>query len=103
MGWKVNALAFLFALWALAAGAFVIGAPILGYLFYRAWSGRRRETRGTGGSRLTIYLGAFLLFLSFVAVAEHGTISPVVFGATGVALLAFGIFPEPVQGLADGV
>jgi DNA helicase HerA-like ATPase len=103
MGWKLNALAFLFALWALDNGDLVIGIPIMLYLFYRFWSNRQSGPPGTGRSHWTIYLGAFLLFLSLVAVAEQGTYSPVVFGASGITLLALGIFPGLVQDVSERV
>ena len=50
-----------------------------------------------------IYVGAFLLFLSLVAVAEQGTYSPIVFGAAGLTLLVLGLFPGLVQEFVDRV
>ena len=41
LGWKLNALLFLFALWSLGNGAFIIGIPIMLYFFYRFWSNWR--------------------------------------------------------------
>ena len=103
MGWKLNGLAFLFALWALNTGALVIGIPILLYLFYGLWSNRQARPAGTGSSRWMTYLGVFLLVLSLVAVMEQGTYSPVVFGGAGIVLLALAVFPQAVHNLADDV
>jgi hypothetical protein len=103
MGWKLNALLFLIALWALGAGALIVGVPLLFFLVYKFWSARGQSRPGTGRSHWTIYLGAFLLLLSLVAVAEQGTYSPVVFGLAGVALLFLGLFPGSVQGIVERI
>ena len=100
MGWKLTALVFLFALLALNVGALAVGVPILVFLLYRFWSNRQAKP-GAGRSHWMIYLGAFFIFLSIVAVAESGTHSPVVFGAAGVSLLTLGLFPGVFQGLAE--
>ena len=103
MGWKLNALAFLFGIWALNTGALIIGIPILLYLFYRYWSNRQNRPGGTGRPRWAIYLGVFFLVLSLVAVAEGGTYSPVVFGVAGLTLLVLALFPHVVHDLAEEV
>ncbi|MDG6956798.1 MAG: ATP-binding protein [Nitrososphaerota archaeon] len=99
MGWKLTAFLFLFAAYALGVGALVVGVPILLYLLYRLWSSRQGSPGGK--SHRLAYLGAFLLFLSAVAVAEGGTHSPIVFGTAGAALLLLGLFPGAVQELAE--
>ena len=101
MGWKLNALAFLFALWALNVGALVVGIPILLYIFYRWWSNRKPS--GTGSSRWMIYVGVLFLMLAVGAVAEQGTYSPIVFGVAGIALLALALFPGVVREFAERV
>ncbi|MDG7020268.1 MAG: ATP-binding protein, partial [Nitrososphaerota archaeon] len=102
MGWKLTAFVFLFAVWALNVGALVVGVPILVFVLYRYWSDRQAKPRA-GRSHWMIYLGAFLIFLSIVAVAEQGTYSPIVFGAAGVSLLVLGLFPGLTQGFVDTV
>ena len=93
MGWKLTALIFLFALWALNVGALIVGIPILLYLGYRFWSSRQNRLKGAGRPHWMIYFGVFLIFLSLVAVAERGTYSPIVFGVSGVTLLPLALFP----------
>ncbi len=95
-GWKLTAVAFLFALWALNVGALVVGIPILIFLFYRFWSNRQAKPVG-GRSHWMTYLGAFLLSLSVVAAAEQGTYSPMVFAVAGITLSILGVFPGSVQ------
>lgn len=99
MGWKLAAFAFIFAFWALSAGALIIGVPLLLYLFYRFWSNRRRS--GSQGvathTRWMIYLGLLFLFLSLVALANNGRFSPFAFGVAGMSLLISGLFPGMVS------
>ncbi|MDG6986605.1 MAG: hypothetical protein JRN71_02450, partial [Nitrososphaerota archaeon] len=102
MGWKLTAFVFLFAVWALNVGALVVGVPILVFLLYRFWSNRQAQPR-VGRPHWMIYLGALLLFLSIVAVAEQGTYSPIVFAAAGVSLLVLGLFPGLVQEFTEMV
>ena len=103
MGWKTTAFLFLFALWALNVGALIIGIPILLYLFFRFLSNRKAKPSGSGSSHWMIYAGAFLVFLSLVAGAEHGTYSPAVFGLSGVSLLVLAFFPSLGQEFAEKV
>ena len=49
MGWKLEALAFLFALWSIGDGALVVVVPVLLYLFYRFWSNRQSQRARAGG------------------------------------------------------
>ena len=97
MGWKLNALLLIIGLWSLGNGILVVGVPALLYLSYSIWSGRQRKPAGLGRSRWMIYLGAFLVVLSLMALGAGGTYSPVVFGLSGLALLALGVFPGLVQ------
>ena len=97
MGWKLNAIAFLFALWSLGNGALIIGVPILLYLSYRFWANRQAKSKGTGRSRWMIYLGIFFIVLAIIAMAEQGAHSPFVFGVTGCTLLALALFPGSIR------
>ncbi|MDG6987699.1 MAG: ATP-binding protein [Nitrososphaerota archaeon] len=103
MGWKLNALALLFALWCLDVGALVVGVPILLVLLYKWWSERQSRPAALGPSRGMARAGAFFLVLSVVAVVEGGTFSPLVFGGLGVALLALGAFPRILRDAAEKV
>ncbi len=100
MGWKVTAFVFLFAVWALNVGALVVGVPILVFLLYRFWTSRQAKPR-SGRSHRIVYVGVLLLSLSFVAVVEQGTYSPIVFGAAGVSLIVLGLFPGAAQGFTE--
>ncbi|MDG6941299.1 MAG: DUF87 domain-containing protein [Nitrososphaerota archaeon] len=102
MGWKLTALAFLFALWAVDVGALVVGIPILLFLAYRFLSNRQAKP-GPVRPRWPVYLGGFFILLSFVAVAEQGTYSPMVFGGSGVILLALGVMPGVVSEFEERV
>jgi hypothetical protein len=93
MGWKLSVLVFLFAVWALSIGALIIGIPLLVYLFYGFWS--KRKTRATAPNRKshvsrTTYLGLAFLFLTFVAFANGGVVSPIVFGSLSIATSFYG-------------
>jgi Helicase HerA, central domain len=103
MGWKLTAFVFLFAVWAIQLGSMIVGGLLLLYLFYHAWSKRSRKRKdkseGGGTVRWAAFLGVFLLFLSFVAVAAHGAHSPFFFAGLGVAFLAFGVFPQMIAGM----
>ena len=103
MGWKLTALIFLFALWALNVGALIVGIPILLYLGYRFWSSRQNRLKGAGRPHWMIYFGVFLIFLSLVAVAERGTYSPIVFGVSGVTLLTLALFPGISQEFVEKI
>jgi hypothetical protein len=43
LGWKLDAFAFLLAVWSLVAGALLIGIPLLVFLFYRWSKGRQKQ------------------------------------------------------------
>lgn len=76
--------------------------PILAFLLYRFWSNRQGKP-ASGRSHWAIYLGALLLFLAAVALAEQGTYSPVVFGLSGVILVCLGAFPSVASELRERV
>jgi DNA helicase HerA-like ATPase len=101
MGWKLSALLFLVMLFALLAGAFVIALPLLLYFGYKLWSNQSRSRAGS--SHLMIYGGVLLLILGIVGLGEQGTYSPIVFGGSGLGLLAWGLFPGVVHRLIEGI
>lgn len=82
MGWKFNTFVFLFAVWSLLMGSLLIGIPLLLYLIYSHWSMRDRRpnvsgSQGAGPNRKWFaFLGLLLILLSFVAILNHGTFSP---------------------------
>jgi hypothetical protein len=97
MGWKLNALVFLLAMWALASGSLIIGIPMLAFLLYGLFK-RKRQTQGAAPKGLSKagpakWLGLSLLILSFLALVSGGVLSPVVFAALGVAALLYGRKP----------
>jgi len=96
MGWKLKALAFVFALLALGAGALIIAIPLLAYVFL-PWYLNRRKNRGTDGGRAgggglawAKYLGFLLLALALIALASGGEFSVLLFGGVGAALVYLG-------------
>jgi hypothetical protein len=98
MGWKTTAFLFLLVLWALSAGALIIGIPLLLYLIYRFLSGRDQRPKvggpsGGQGRPWMAVLGFLFLFLSLVAAQNQGRLSPIVFGGLGIALLGGVLFP----------
>jgi len=111
MGWKLKAGAVFIALLFLGAGAWIVSLLIFAALLLPGFArgSRRSSSEDSGGSRRFPFrqaLGAFLLFLSLVAFADRGTISPLVFGGLGVLLLlwnqvrlpSFGGSLRPVKG-----
>src|SRR5271157_5101520 len=97
MGWKLSALVFLLAMWALVSWSLMVGIPLLAYFLYGLLK-RKRQRQGTaprGPSRVgaTKWLGVFLILLSLVALVSGGVFSPVVFAALGVATLLYGKRP----------
>lgn len=101
MGWKLTVLALLFAVWALDVGALALGIPILLYIFYKYWA--KRSGSPSGRSHKLAYLGAIMILLAVVALAENGTYSPIVFGAAGTTLLVLGLLPVSVQSMVERV
>jgi len=102
-------LLFIFALITFGLGAWIIALPILAYLFLppilrsRGKSAPRQAfSNGVPGRRsgmpVVKILGAVLLLLALIGIAEGGTFSPVVFGVPGVLLLAA---PKAVSSLAS--
>jgi hypothetical protein len=93
MGRLLDVILFFFALWALSLGAFVIGLPLLGYLFYKAlnWgrgSAHQPHPSGRPGVSWRMYAGIFLLLLSVMALFSGGVMSPIMFALGGVLLLS---------------
>lgn len=101
MGWKLNAFLIIVMLFALMAGVFLIGVPLLLYFLYKLWSGRTGSA--AGGSRWMTYLGVLLVVLGLVALAEGGTYSPIVFGDSGILLLMWALFPRAIHSLTDAI
>jgi len=97
MGWKIKVLAFFFGLFSLALGAVIIAIPVLLWVFWPLIRRLRSSQKvgaangisGFGGAWIT-YLGFFFVFLAVVAVASGGSLSPIVFGGIGAALVFYG-------------
>ena len=98
MGLLTKGLILSVGLIAFGSGAWIIALPIFAYLFLPPILHNRRpapqgvsNTGDTGWkSRLPVVkvLGAVLLLLSLIGIAEGGTFSPIVFGVPGLILLA---------------
>jgi len=95
MGWKLSALLFLVMVFALLAGAFIVIVPLLLYFVYKFRLGPSRP----GGSQWKTYLGILLVTLGLVAIGEGGTYSPIVFGGSGLLLLAWSLAPGMISNL----
>ena len=116
MGWKLKALAVLFGLMFIPLGAWGLSAILFLYAASGLFLRGLRRGRGAGANRAVApppreqeahaapavsfksrlghpvrrILGVVFLGLSFVAFAQGGTFSPIVFGATGAVLLLWG-------------
>jgi hypothetical protein len=96
MGWKLKALAILFALLALGAGALILAVPLLLYALL-PWVLSRRNGRDRSGDtrrgnplRWINYLGIFFVVLCVMALASGGRFSVLVLGGVGAGLLYLG-------------
>ena len=97
MGWKIKVPAFFFGLFSLSLGAILIGVPVLLWVLWPWIRGLRNSQKtgtgsgfvGVGGSWME-YLGLFFVFLAAVALLGGGSLSPILFGGIGVALVFYG-------------
>ena len=104
MGWKLKALAVLLALFFLAGALWQLSLlifaalliPPLARRFTRRGNGQSSKDSRPGSSRkfpIRQAVGGFLILLSFVAFAEGGTLSPLLYGGLGLLLLGWGYVP----------
>ena len=107
MGLLTRGLLFFIVLIALGLSAWIIALPVLAFLLLPPILRRRGKTasqRGSGGSGRrnglpgAKILGAVLVLLALVGIAEGGTFSPIVFGVSGLILLAA---PKAISSLAS--
>lgn len=103
MGWTIKIVAVFVGLISLTLGLWPVWLLCFGYLGYSLWRATRRPTvvlkdeRGTGGSRRRSafkkrYAAAGVCFvLSLVALADGGSLSPLVFAAAGGVIIVTGI------------
>jgi len=95
MGIGLKVVLFLLAILVIPFGGWVISALIFAYLILPPLLHRRRKgssaenprAKGRGPISAGRALGGVLLALSLVALASHGTLSPIVFGVPGLLLV----------------
>jgi hypothetical protein len=98
MGLGLKVVLFLFAILVFPFGGWMITALVFGYIFLPPLLLRRRKGSPAGANPRVAkgrghlipagrVLGVVLLALSVVAVASHGTLSPIVFGVPGLLLV----------------